>query len=86
MLVYGGRETVDGVATPPVVEATNTPRSEQPIRVVYYPGEVVSPHVCRAPDVLSPNLDIVGVDQEKHLLELVHHGGRLGREMYQHHR
>jgi hypothetical protein len=75
-LLFGkGGEAVDCVRTSSLVEVLELSWSQLPFGNVGDAGEVVYLDVCNAPDVSSPNLDVVGVDKEKRFLEAHHRRG-----------
>jgi hypothetical protein len=81
-LLVGVRgEAVDRVGTPLLVGELELPWCQLPIGVVRDAGQVVCPYVCCDPDVLSPDLDVVGVDQEEQFSKLAHHREGLGGEV-----
>ena len=81
MLVGVRGEAVDRVRTPLLLEVLELPWCQLPIGVVRDAGHVVRSQVCCAPDVLCPDLNIVGVDQETEFSELAHHRGGLKGEV-----
>ena len=81
-LLVGVRgKALNRVGTPLHVQVLELPWCQLPIGVFRDAGQVVRSHVCCAPDVPCPDLDVVGVDQKEQFSELAHHRGGLGGEV-----